>query len=161
MLSNPDVWHVEATINLLSYCATSSRSIPKHARGLLRLPFSFMTSCPSCSPKIIGARCVNKSTICLQQTVTCHRCNAYSCKRVILSQAARWPFRLPYCCSQFMDALMDPNDQALMDGLAALAHGSITREASKNSIPSGTRPRPKKSKTTTGSTRRRSQHSCG
>ena len=120
MLSNPDVWHVEATINLLSYCATSSRSIPKHARGLLRLPFSFMTSCPSCSPKIIGARCVNKSTICLQQTVTCHRCNAYSCKRVILSQAARWPFRLPYCCSQFMDALMDPNDQALMDGLAAL-----------------------------------------
>ncbi|CAL1163756.1 unnamed protein product [Cladocopium goreaui] len=28
--------------------------------------------------------------------------------------------QLPYCCSQFMDALMDPNDQALMDGLAAL-----------------------------------------
>ncbi|CAL1139392.1 unnamed protein product [Cladocopium goreaui] len=84
------------------------------------LPSNCMTCCQSCSRKIFSARCANKFTICLQLTMISSYNKECKSNGVILSQAARWSSSLPLCYSLFMDALMDPNDQALMEGLAAL-----------------------------------------
>ena len=69
---------------------------------------------------IISAAFVNWFSTCLVlQTLFCHLTAANSSTN-ILRQIARLSFRLQPFYILSMDALMDPNDQALMDGLQAL-----------------------------------------
>lgn len=79
-----------------------------------------MMSCKACKNKTFSACFANKFSICLQTKMPWTHKRANSYRPVILTQAALWHCKLPACSIHIMDGLMDPNDQALMDGLAVL-----------------------------------------
>jgi len=78
-----------------------------------------MVLCSKTNPRTTDVTVAAKYSMCLR-TCLKQRNQDMTFNEVILSQIALWSCKLPRCYIPSMDALMDPSDQALMEGLTAL-----------------------------------------